>query len=255
MRKRIVAANWKMNTDAEEAGQLLEAIMNDYDQYALNDQKEVILAVPFLYLKEFADQLEEYPHLHLAAQNCHQEEKGAYTGEISARQLSSVNTTHVILGHSERREYFAETDEMLARKIDMTLSNGLIPVFCCGESLTVRNSGDYIAYILRQLENSLWHLDADKFANIIIAYEPVWAIGTGRTASTEQAQEVHAAIRAHIASKFGTGIADATTILYGGSCNAGNARSLFSAPDVDGGLVGGASLKAEEFKNIIAALS
>jgi triosephosphate isomerase (TIM) len=254
MRKKIVAGNWKMNTTLAEAKELFHAIADNYEDYALSEDAQVIVAPPFLYLEQIASWAEEYPYLSVAAQNCHQEKKGAFTGEISAEMLASIGVTHVLIGHSERRLYSGENAALLASKVDAVLRAGLIPIFCCGEELAVRQTPDFIPFILQQLQKSLGHLDVTDFERIIIAYEPVWAIGTGLTASPEQAQEVHAAIRAWIADNFSPDIAASTTILYGGSCNEQNAASLFSQPDVDGGLIGGASLKASTFAPIIQAM-
>lgn len=210
-----------------------------------------ILAPPAVLLKSVAEIIADAPHIHLAAQNCHQEEKGAYTGELAVDLLKSVGVSHVILGHSERRQYFAESNELLATKVDRVLSEDLVPIFCCGEALPVREAGDHVAFVAKQLEESLFHLSAAQFATIVIAYEPIWAIGTGVTASKEQAQDMHREIRALIGGKYGAEVADGISILYGGSVKPGNAKELFAQPDVDGGLVGGASLKAEDFVAII----
>lgn len=254
MRKRIVAGNWKMNTTISEAKELFHAIADNYEEYALSEDKQVIIAPPFLYLEQIAAWAEEYPYLTVAAQNCHQEVKGAFTGEVSAEMLASIGVTHVLIGHSERRLYFGEEAVLLASKVDAALRAGLIPIFCCGEDLAVRQSREYIPFILQQLKESLGHLDGANFQRIIIAYEPVWAIGTGLTASPGQAQEVHAAIRTWISDTFSQAVAAGTTILYGGSCNELNAAALFGQPDVDGGLIGGASLKASTFAPIIQAM-
>jgi len=193
-------------------------------------------------------------NLEVAAQNCHQESSGAYTGEISASMLRSLGVNYVILGHSERREYFKESNELLTQKVNVALDEGLTPIFCCGEPLSIRESNQQIEYVCHQLTASLFHLEASQMAAVVIAYEPIWAIGTGRTASAEQAQEMHAAIRNHLASKFGQEIADGISILYGGSCKPSNAQEIFAGEDVDGGLIGGASLKAEDFLAIISSL-
>ena len=189
----------------------------------------------------------------LAAENCAAKDKGAYTGEVSAAMVASTGANYVILGHSERREYFNETPEMLKEKVDLALANGLKVIFCCGESLELRENGTYKEYIKSEIEGSLFHLSADQFANIVIAYEPIWAIGTGKTATSDQAEEVHAVIRGLVADKYGKQVADDTTILYGGSCKPANAPELFSKPDIDGGLIGGASLKADSFMGIVTA--
>jgi triosephosphate isomerase (TIM) len=254
MRKKIVAGNWKMNTTLAEAKELFHAIADNYEDYALSEDAQVIVAPPFLYLEQIASWAEEYPYLFVAAQNCHQEKKGAFTGEISAEMLASIGVTHVLIGHSERRLYSGEDATLLASKVDAAFRAGLIPIFCCGEELAIRQTTAFIPFILQQLQDSLSHLTDTEFERIIIAYEPVWAIGTGLTASPEQAQEVHAAIRTWISNRFSPTVAANTTILYGGSCNEQNAGSLFSQSDVDGGLIGSASLKASTFATIIQAM-
>ncbi len=251
MRKKIVAGNWKMNKTAEEAVSLTSEIVHMIADEVTSDV-EVVLCVPSLYLST----LQQYAtdRVSIGAQNCHQKASGAYTGEISASMLKSVQIPYVILGHSERRQYFGETDEILAEKVNIALENGLKPIFCCGESLEQRQNEDFIAIVQSQLTNALFHLSAEQFGQIVIAYEPIWAIGTGLTASAQQAQDMHAALRSHIASKYGQEVADDTTIQYGGSVNAANAAEIFASPDVDGGLVGGASLKSRDFVNIVKAL-
>lgn len=254
MRKKIAAGNWKMNTLPEEAHELFHSIADTYEELGLNEQKQVILAPPFLYIVQLAEWAKDYPYLHIAAQNCHSESKGAFTGEISAIQLAAAGATHVIIGHSERRAYFSETNAQLEAKTKAALAAGLTPIFCCGETLEIRDNENCIAYIINQLKASLGMLSKEEFSQIILAYEPVWAIGTGKTASPEQAQEVHASIRHWISQHFSNEIAERCTILYGGSCNAQNAADLFSRSDVDGGLIGGASLNAETFLPIIQNL-
>lgn len=251
MRKKIVAGNWKMNKTAEEAVSLTSEIVHMIADEVTSDV-EVVLCVPSLYLST----LQQYAtdRVSIGAQNCHQKASGAYTGEISASMLKSVQIPYVILGHSERRQYFGETDEILAEKVNIALENSLKPIFCCGESLEQRQNEDFIAIVQSQLTNALFHLSAEQFSQIVIAYEPIWAIGTGLTASAQQAQDMHAALRSHIAAKYGQEVADDTTIQYGGSVNAANAAEIFASPDVDGGLVGGASLKSRDFVNIVKAL-
>lgn len=254
MRKNIVAANWKMNKTLTETNDFINRIIRWDGAEHLSEKKNVIIAAPFIYLHELAKIITDIPNLYIAAQNCHHEEKGAYTGEISAQQIQSIGVTHVIVGHSERRQYFGETDKEVLQKIQHALACNLIPIFCCGEPLSQRESDSYKEFIQGQLENSVFQLSAEDFSKIIIAYEPIWAIGTGKTASAEQAQEVHEFIRSSISAKFGTDIAAEIPILYGGSCNSQNALSLFSQTDVDGGLIGGASLKLEEFEQIILSI-
>jgi triosephosphate isomerase len=212
---------------------------------------KVIFCVPFPYLLPIKNQLGNNARISVGAQNCSEHESGAYTGETSAAMLKSLGVPYVILGHSERRQYFGEDAALLAKKTDIALKHGLTPIFCCGEPLEVRESNGHEALVKKQVEESLFHLDADTIKKIIIAYEPVWAIGTGKTASAQQAQDMHAVIRKHLASKYGQAVADSIAILYGGSVNAANAKELFACPDVDGGLVGGASLKSREFAEVI----
>ena len=250
MRKNIVAGNWKMNNTLEEGKKLTSEIVNMVRDEVNGDTK-VVIASPFIHLSTLSGLLQHTDNIALSAQNCSEHDAGAYTGEISAAMLKSIGVQYVILGHSERREYFGETNEQLAKKVDVTLSNNLLPIFCCGETLETRESGKHFEFVCNQLTESLFHLSEEEFRKIVIAYEPIWAIGTGVTASSEQAQEMHAKIRAHIASQFGQEIADDTSILYGGSCKPSNAKELFACEDVDGGLIGGASLKSRDFVDIV----
>lgn len=252
MRKKIVAANWKMNLTLQEGKSLVEGVLAGLP--TLSEEKQVVIAAPFLHLTQTVAQLEGKQYIYAGAQNCYKEASGAYTGEISAAMLKSAQVAYVILGHSERREYFNETNEMLAKKTNMALENGLQVIFCCGEPLEVRDADTQNAHVEKQIQEGLFHLTEEQIKNVVIAYEPIWAIGTGRTASTQQAQDMHAHIRTVIAAKYGKQIADDTSILYGGSCKPGNASELFACADVDGGLIGGASLKADEFLGIIKAM-
>lgn len=248
-RQKIIAGNWKMNLMPEEG----VALTKQLSELQVPKGVKVVLCPPFIHLAAISTLIQNKSGFALGAQNCHQEDKGAFTGEVSAKMLRAIGAEYVILGHSERREYYAEDGVLLAKKVDRALQGGLTPIFCCGEALNIRNAGTHIAHVAAQLEASLFHLGAEDFSRIVIAYEPIWAIGTGRTASPEQAQEMHEAIRGLIASQYGVEVAANTPILYGGSVGAANAGDLFSRPDVDGGLVGGASLKAEDFAQIIAA--
>jgi triosephosphate isomerase (TIM) len=248
MRKKIVAGNWKMNKTFSEAETLLTEIAEALDDADLKDA-EVVLCPPALYL-EMATDVAFESNFTVGAQNVFPEDSGAYTGEISPLMLKELNVSYCIIGHSERRKYFSETNEFLRRKVDALLKHDIRPIFCCGEVLPEREANQHFGVVKKQVEESLFHLTADAFGNVVIAYEPVWAIGTGVTATKEQAQEMHAFIRGLIAAKYTRQTADAATILYGGSCNGKNARELFAQPDVDGGLIGGASLKAEEFLQI-----
>jgi len=247
----IVAGNWKMNTDYDSGRALASAIVEGLQP----SETIVILGVPFTHLKGVYHCIADVKNLHLAAQNCHAAEAGAYTGEISVPMLQSVGCEYVIVGHSERREYFHESDAEIAAKVKQVLAHGLRPIFCCGERLEIREAGTHEEVVGTQLTQGLFGLSAEDFAQVLIAYEPVWAIGTGKTASPEQAQDMHAFIRRHIASRYQEDLAQATSILYGGSVKPANAQALFSQPDVDGGLVGGASLQAMDFLQIIAAAS
>ncbi len=254
MRKKIAAGNWKMNTTLQEGTQLITDILTNLEaDPPRQDAGEmlIIFAPPFITLKDAVELTRGNGQVKIAAQNCHTEEKGAFTGEISVPMIKSTGAEYVIIGHSERRAYFNESYEMLAKKVDVTLKHGLSPIFCCGEKLEIREKNEHFNLVKEQIESSLFHLDAEAFSKVVIAYEPVWAIGTGVTASPEQAQEMHAFIRKLIAEKYGMPAAEETTILYGGSVNAKNASELFAQKDVDGGLVGGASLKAGDFAVIV----
>lgn len=248
MRKNIVAGNWKMNTNLKEGMELAMAVEKSASEKTTN--AVMIIAPPFTHLAEAKKVLGE---VKLAAQNCASEENGAYTGEVSVDMIKSTGAEYVIIGHSERRDYYKEDDALLARKVDLVLSKGLKPIFCIGEVLEERESEKHFEVVSGQLEKGIFHLSSDQFAEVVIAYEPVWAIGTGKTASPGQAQEMHAFIRKQLTGKYGSEVADNTSILYGGSCKPSNARELFANPDVDGGLIGGASLKAEDFIQIVNA--
>jgi triosephosphate isomerase len=251
MRKKIVAGNWKMNKSLSEGMQLIDELLKAEASVGV----EKIIATPFIHLAEASRKLSANKEFRLAAQNCHQQVSGAYTGEVSAEMIASTGATHVIIGHSERRMYFQESDALLIQKVNAALSALLTPIFCIGESLEERNANKHRETIKNQLMASVFQLPAAEFIKLILAYEPVWAIGTGVTASSAQAQEMHAFIRAEVNKKYGQEISDNLVILYGGSCNPQNAKELFSCKDVDGGLIGGASLKAADFKAIISSFS
>jgi triosephosphate isomerase len=253
MRSKIVAGNWKMNKTLEEANILASEISGMVADEVRSDAK-VILCTPFPYLLPVKKLLGEQTRIFVGAQNCSEHEAGAYTGEVSAPMLASMGIPYVILGHSERRQYFGEGGSLLAKKVDVALKHGLTPIYCCGEPLEVRERNEHEALVKQQVEESLFHLEAETIKKIIIAYEPVWAIGTGKTASAQQAQDMHAVIRKHLAGKYGQAVAESVSILYGGSVNAANAKELFACADVDGGLVGGASLKSREFVEIIKSI-
>jgi triosephosphate isomerase (TIM) len=250
MRQKIVAGNWKMNKTLEEANILASEVVGMVNDEVRGNAK-VIFCVPFPYLLPIRNMLGNNSRIFVGAQNCSEHESGAYTGEVSASMLKSMNIPYVILGHSERRQYFGEDSAVLTKKVDISLKHGLTPIFCCGEPLQVRESNGHEVLVKKQVEEALFHLDAIALQKVVIAYEPVWAIGTGKTASAQQAQDMHKVIRTHIAAKYGQTVADQIIILYGGSVNAGNAKELFACPDVDGGLVGGASLKSREFTDVI----
>ena len=254
MRKKIVAGNWKMNMDYNEGLALFSEVINMVKDEATGTQEAVVCS-PYIHLHSLAQLAKGYPKVSIGAQNAHQAESGAYTGEISAKQIKSVGATYVILGHSERRQYFGETNELLAKKTDTALANDLKPIFCIGETLQEREAETHFEIIKSQLVEGVFHLDETQFAKLVIAYEPVWAIGTGVTATSDQAQEIHAFIRQEIAVKYSQAVADATTILYGGSCNPKNAAELFAQADIDGGLIGGASLKSRDFTDIVKAFN
>ncbi len=252
MRKQIAAANWKMNLTYQQAENLLnELIATPHD---LKEDQLAIFAIPFPYLQLANDKLGGKKNVFVAAQNCYSKKSGAYTGEVSVEMLTSMNIQYVILGHSERREYFNESHQLLADKINICLENGMKPIFCCGEPLNIREAETQNDFVGKQLEESLFHLSAEQLQQVVIAYEPIWAIGTGKTASSEQAQEMHAFIREQLSSKYGSEVAENISILYGGSVKGNNASDIFSQKDVDGGLVGGSSLNAAEFITIIKAL-
>ncbi len=253
MRKKIVAANWKMNLSLAEGKTLVEEIKAQLP--ALNENKLVVISSPFVHITQTAAQLNGVAHVYTGAQNCHQEASGAYTGEVSASMLNSAGVNYVILGHSERREYFGENSALLVKKMNQVMANGMKVIFCCGEPLEIRKAGTQNAYVQTQIEEALFGYTAEQMADITVAYEPIWAIGTGLTATSEEAQDMHAHIRSVLAGKFGAAVADNVSILYGGSCKPSNAAELFACKDVDGGLIGGAALKSTEFLGIIKAMS
>jgi triosephosphate isomerase len=253
MRQKIVAGNWKMNKSLSEAKALASELKGMIGAEVESSVK-VILCTPFPYLLSVKNLLGDDSNVTVGAQNCSEHEAGAYTGEVSAAMLQSMQIGHVIIGHSERRQFFGEDGKLLAKKVDVALKYGLVPIFCCGEPLEVRENNTHEALVRRQVEESLFHLEADVIQKIVIAYEPVWAIGTGKTASAQQAQDMHAVIRQHVVFRYDAGVADMVPILYGGSVNAGNAKELFACPDVDGGLVGGASLKSRDFTDIVKSI-
>jgi len=251
MRKKIVAGNWKCNTTVKEG---VELAKNVSELVLTRGAKDVVvvLGTPFTHLISVVDAVDAN-RINVASQNCAAEPKGAFTGEVSASMVKSTGATYVILGHSERREYYHETSTTLNKKLALTLDQGLTPIYCCGEALSIREAGEENAFVKQQLEETIFLLPAEQIVKLVIAYEPIWAIGTGKTASTQQAQDMLAFIRGLIASKYSKEISEEISILYGGSCSPVNANDLFSQPDIDGGLIGGASLKGEDFLAIINA--
>ena len=250
MRQKIVAGNWKMNTTAEEGQKLTSEIVNMV-QDEVNNDAQIVLSPPFTHLQAVAKLVSGKKKIGVAAQNVSEHESGAYTGEVSVSMLKAIGVEWVIIGHSERREHFNESNEQLAKKVDAVLKGGLKPIFCCGEPLEIREKDQHEAHVQKQLEESLFHLNEAQIRQVVIAYEPVWAIGTGKTASSQQAQDMHKSIRQQLAGKWGEGVAGDIRILYGGSMKPENAKELMDQADVDGGLVGGASLKSRDFLEII----
>jgi len=248
MRQNIAAGNWKMNLSYQEGLELVENLKKSLPI----DGTKVILGVPHPYLKSYADAISGVEGIAIAAQNCHHVLKGAYTGEVSISMLNSIGIKYIIVGHSERRQYNNESNEMIKTKVDLCISTGIHPIYCCGESLDIRETGDHVTFVKGQIEESLLHLSAEDIAKVTIAYEPIWAIGTGVTASPDQAQEMHNSIRGILREQYGD-VADTISILYGGSVKPQNAQEIFAKVDVDGGLVGGASLNAEGFLEIANA--
>jgi len=252
MRRKIVAGNWKMNTTYNEAMDLVAELKSSLTEEVIGETG-VIITPPSVFLSDVVNELVDNPFIAVAAQNCHEQDNGAYTGEISAPMLASLDLDAIIIGHSERRQYFGETNESCKVKIGQALNNELAAIYCIGETLEERKSGNYMDVILSQCAEGLEGFSEEDMDNIILAYEPVWAIGTGETASPEQAQEVHAGIRAWLVERFGGEAAQGISVLYGGSCKPGNAAELFAQPDIDGGLIGGASLSAADFTAIVKA--
>jgi len=253
MRYKIIAGNWKMNTTPKEGVALVCEVMEMIKDIDLSGKK-VVFGTPFVSLMAVASSVGDTDGVYVSSQNISSFDKGAYTGETSATMIKESGAKMAIIGHSERREYFNETNKVLATKVDKALGADLVPIYCCGEVLELRKNNTYESFIQTQIQEGLFHLNAVDFSKVIIAYEPVWAIGTGETATPEQAQDVHAFIRGLVANKYGAAIADGLSILYGGSMKPTNAKELIGMPDIDGGLIGGASLKAQDFVGIIKAM-
>ena len=252
MRKQIAAANWKMNLTIQDAETLLDNILSAAGD--ISENQEVVFAVPAPYLALAEEKTAGQSKMFISAQNVFSKKSGAFTGEVSVAMLKSIGINHAVVGHSERREYFNESNQFLAEKVKLCIEENVTPIFCCGEALPIREVNQQNGFVQTQLEESLFNLSADEIQKVVVAYEPIWAIGTGKTASSDQAQEMHAHIRAQLATKYGKDVAENISILYGGSVKASNAKEIFGKPDVDGGLVGGASLIADEFVAIIKAL-
>lgn len=256
MRKKIVAGNWKMNLNNEGSQNLAKEIvrfLTTNPLSKLNGIPSVVLFPPFVYIHNVYSIIRQVEGVAVGSQNINQNEKGAFTGEVSAEMVQSCGASYTLIGHSERRLYFGEDDKLLAGKISLALKNNLVPMYCCGEVLSERQDNKHFDVVKNQVETALFWMDKSQFEKVVIAYEPVWAIGTGMTATPRQAQEMHSWIRQLIGSKYGMDVANKTSILYGGSCNGQNAAEIFKQPDVDGGLIGGASLKADEFFTIISS--
>lgn len=249
MRKKIVAGNWKCNTTVQAGVELAKAVAAAVTGSG-DPEVQVVVCPPFVHITKVVESVDNQ-QVKVGAQNCAAEAKGAFTGEVSAEMVKSTGAGYVIIGHSERREYYGDTSAVLNKKLALALANGLTPIYCCGEPLSIREAGTQNEYVKTQMEETIFQLSEEDFRKLVIAYEPIWAIGTGKTASSAQAQEIHAYLRSAIAEKFGAEVAASTSILYGGSCNAGNAKELFANPDVDGGLIGGAALDATSFLAIV----
>lgn len=251
--RKLLAGNWKMNTTVAEGKVLAKGILNFIENNPL--ELPLLIFPPATHLSELSKMSHTSEHLYLGAQNAHNEDNGAYTGEISVPMLKELEVKYLLVGHSERRAYFQESDRFLLSKLKKALEHKLKVVFCFGEALEIREANNYKSFVQDQIEQVLFHLDSSEMESVVLAYEPVWAIGTGKNASPEQAQEVHAFVRELLSDKFGQKCAEHTTILYGGSCKPSNAEALFSQKDVDGGLIGGASLKAEDFIQLYKQLN
>ena len=251
MRKKIVAGNWKMNLDKSSSEHLVKEILESTQE---KKDVQIVLSPPFIYLEQIVKDCVSRSDVLIAAQNCSAYDNGAFTGEVSTNMLKSIGVDYVIIGHSERRQFFSESNDVLMNKISLSLSNNLKVIFCCGEDINQREKDLHFEIIEDQLKSTVFKLSANDFSKIVIAYEPIWAIGTGKTATSDQAQEIHGFIRSLITTNYNKDISDNTTILYGGSCKPSNAKAIFSEDDIDGGLIGGASLKSADFTSIISSI-
>ena len=251
MRKKIVAGNWKMNLDKSSSDNLVKEILDSTKE---NKSTQIVLSPPFIYLQQIVKDCQSRADVLIAAQNCNANDNGAFTGEVSANMLESIGVDYVILGHSERRQLFGESNEILNLKISQALSNNLNVIFCCGEDINQRENNQHFKIIEDQLNSTIFKLSVDDFSKIVIAYEPIWAIGTGKTATSNQAQEIHNHIRLLIKNNYDQELSNNTSILYGGSCKPTNAKAIFSENDIDGGLIGGASLQSADFTSIISSI-
>ena len=251
MRKKIVAGNWKMNLDKSSSEHLVKEILESTQE---KKDIQIVLSPPFIYLEQVVKDCVSRPDVLIAAQNCSAYDNGAFTGEVSTNMLKSIGVDYVIIGHSERRQFFSESNDVLMNKISLSLSNNLKVIFCCGEDINQREKDLHFEIIEDQLKSTVFKLSPNDFSKIVIAYEPIWAIGTGKTATSDQAQEIHGFIRSLITTNYNKDISDNTTILYGGSCKPSNAKVIFSEDDIDGGLIGGASLKSADFTSIISSI-
>ena len=251
MRKKIVAGNWKMNLDKLNSENLVKEILESTQE---KKDIQIVLSPPFVYLEQIVKDCVSRPDILIAAQNCSAYDNGAFTGEVSTNMLKSIGVDYVIIGHSERRKFFSESNDVLMNKISLSLSNNLEVIFCCGEDINQREKDLHFEIIEDQLKSTVFKLSPNDFSKIVIAYEPIWAIGTGKTATSDQAQEIHGFIRSLITNNYNKDISDNTAILYGGSCKPSNAKAIFSEDDIDGGLIGGASLKSADFTSIISSI-
>ena len=251
MRKKIVAGNWKMNLDKSSSEHLVKEILESTQE---KKDIQIVLSPPFVYLEQIVKDCVSRPDVLIAAQNCSAYDNGAFTGEVSTNMLKSIGVDYVIIGHSERRQFFSESNDVLMNKISLSLSNNLKVIFCCGEDINQREKDLHFEIIEDQLKSTVFKFSPNDFSKIVIAYEPIWAIGTGKTATSDQAQEIHGFIRSLITNNYNKDISDNTTILYGGSCKPSNAKAIFSEDDIDGGLIGGASLKSADFTSIISSI-